>query len=95
MRAKGKVRAGFCNKTSPKRLFAIHQTYLYMFVFLNNQKKEVTENSIEHLLTEIGLKSTKGIAIAINDVVIPKTDWENDKLKENDRVTVIRATQGG
>jgi sulfur carrier protein len=37
----------------------------------------------------------KGIAIAVNFTVIQKSDWGKTKLKENDNITIIKATQGG
>ena len=36
-----------------------------------------------------------GIAVAINDNIIPKHQWETTIIKEHDNVTVIQATQGG
>ena len=36
-----------------------------------------------------------GIAIAVNDNVIPKGEWQQYKLQADDKVFVIRATQGG
>ena len=36
-----------------------------------------------------------GIAIAVNDTVIPKSEWEQYRLQSEDKVFVIRATQGG
>jgi len=41
------------------------------------------------------LKNSKGIAIAVNNKVVPKNNWDNYELKDNDSVTIIRATQGG
>ena len=36
-----------------------------------------------------------GIAIAVNDNVIPREEWAGYRLEANDKVFVIRATQGG
>jgi len=67
-----------------------------MNLFINNEKKEISEAaSISVLLAEIKLNSAKGIAVAINNEVISKSNWEKYQLKENDKVTIIRATQGG
>ncbi len=38
---------------------------------------------------------TAGIAVAVNQQVVPRTEWINTELKENDQVLIIRATQGG
>ncbi len=37
----------------------------------------------------------KGIAIAINEAVINRRAWERVRIKANDRVEIVRATQGG
>ncbi|WP_324027068.1 sulfur carrier protein ThiS [Maribacter sp. BPC-D8] len=39
--------------------------------------------------------SVKGIAVAVNENIITKTEWHTKTLNENDEVLVIRATQGG
>lgn len=51
--------------------------------------------TVAALLQFIQLSSAKGIAIAINNEVIPKIHWEQQTLQASDRVTIIRATQGG
>ena len=37
----------------------------------------------------------KGIAAAVNEVVIPASQWSSYKVKDNDTILVIKATQGG
>jgi sulfur carrier protein len=67
-----------------------------MNVFVNNEIREVKNQlSISEFLTENQLNASKGVAIAINNEVIPKARWATTRLKENDRISVIRATQGG
>ncbi len=46
-------------------------------------------------LTELGLADRRGIAIAIDDVVIPRMAWPSRELAAGERVLVIQATQGG
>jgi sulfur carrier protein len=67
-----------------------------MNIFVNNEIKVLSVPlRLSELLSDINLSSARGIAIAINNEVIPKAIWENHLLKENDKVTIIRATQGG
>jgi len=64
---------------------------------INNQTKQFTAKSltIKALLDlEIPLKQ-QGIAIAINNTVIPKSEWDSCLIKETDAVLIISATQGG
>lgn len=67
-----------------------------MNVFVN-AKPVATENTenLQALLEKTGISGTRGIAIALNNIVIPKNDWEHVSLKENDKIIVIKATQGG
>ena len=41
------------------------------------------------------LLDSKGIAIAVNQTVISKSEWSKTQLKENDNIAIIKATQGG
>lgn len=36
-----------------------------------------------------------GIAVAVNQNIISKSDWEEIALSQNDEVLIITATQGG
>ena len=42
-----------------------------------------------------GAEGGLGIAIAVNDQVITRGNWEQFQLNENDKITIIKATQGG
>jgi sulfur carrier protein len=61
-----------------------------------NQKSLVfdSEISLERLLVELSV-STKYIAIEVNRVIIPKSEYTKYLLKENDIVEVINAVGGG
>ena len=37
----------------------------------------------------------KGIALAVNNAVIPKGKWDSFTLEESMKITLIKATQGG
>lgn len=68
-----------------------------MEININNQIKNISEQcSLQQLIESAsGGGSQKGIAVAINNSVIPKTDWQKYFLKQNDDVLIIKATQGG
>ncbi|MTI33012.1 sulfur carrier protein ThiS [Xanthovirga aplysinae] len=51
--------------------------------------------NLSKLLEDMKLSGRGGIAIAVNDVVIPKANWENYVLNDKDAVILITATQGG
>lgn len=67
-----------------------------MNVFVNNQNCELqTGSSLALALEKKGINGARGIAVAINNHVIPRTEWNNKILTENDKITIIKATQGG
>jgi sulfur carrier protein len=67
-----------------------------MEIKLNNQIKSFPEQcSIQQLLDEVIPEKQKGIAVAVNSAVIPKANWQNHFVKQNDEVLIIKATQGG
>lgn len=67
-----------------------------MDILINDQKHTVSDSSTLQSIvnTQLGEKQ-KGIAIAVNDNVIPKLNWENHIIKSNDHILIIKATQGG
>ncbi|MFE3867268.1 sulfur carrier protein ThiS [Flavobacterium sp. LS2P90] len=64
---------------------------------INNQTKQFATDSltVQALLDlEIPIKQN-GIAVAINNTVIPKSDWNCHPIQETDDILIISATQGG
>ena len=67
-----------------------------MNVYLNSEIVSIEDNSsLESLLQENSLAIKKGIAVAINNRIVPKNNWNVTPLEENDKVLVISATKGG
>ena len=67
-----------------------------MNIYINSKLHEVPgAASIAAALDSLTLVSQKGIAIAINNNVVPRGEWETYVLSEEDKVTLIKATQGG
>jgi sulfur carrier protein len=66
-----------------------------MKITVNNDTQSINNaSSIAEMVTQLNIEP-KGIAIAINQTVISKSDWNNTTLKENENITIIKATQGG
>ena len=40
-------------------------------------------------------KGRKGVAVAVNDEVVPRSRWDKTALTDHDRVEVLTASQGG
>lgn len=51
--------------------------------------------NLKQLFCDVLHQPTQGLAIAINQQVIPKTQWESHQLQPNDKIIIIKATQGG
>lgn len=66
-----------------------------MKIYLNSEEMTIHNDSLSELLKEKALIDKKGIALAINDSIIPKALWPSFKLAEEDKVLIITATQGG
>lgn len=63
---------------------------------VNNREVEVAVSAHLHdLMLQLGFKQTRGLAVAVNGNIIPKTQWQTSALQENDKVILIKATQGG
>ena len=65
-----------------------------MIVSINDETVEVADQTtVAALLESLGFPD-KGIAVAVNWAVIPRSDWHTT-LKHGARVEVVTAVQGG
>lgn len=64
---------------------------------INNQTKQFAPESLTvQALLDLEIPNKQnGIAVAINNTVIPKSNWNTHPLNENDEILIISATQGG
>jgi sulfur carrier protein len=67
-----------------------------MNIFLNQQSTDIPDQcSLQQLLTQVLNIPPGGLAVAVDQTVIPQSDWANCLLSPGDKVMLIRATQGG
>jgi sulfur carrier protein len=67
-----------------------------MMIRVNDQPREVdATHALADLLRDLGLADRKGVAVAVNDEVVPRATWATRALAASDHVLVIQATQGG
>ncbi len=67
-----------------------------MNIIINNQSHDFQHGiKLADAIQTLDLKNHKGIAIAINNEVIPKQNWSSHELKDQDNIIIITATQGG
>lgn len=65
-----------------------------MKVQVNNKEVETSSTTLSQLTQELNLP-VQGIAVAVNNRMIPRTQWEEYRLKENDSLIIIKAACGG
>jgi len=67
-----------------------------MNITINGQANEMpAHTSITDVLEHIGQHQTGGIAVAVNDMVVPKGKWATSQVAEGDKILIIKASQGG
>ena len=67
-----------------------------MEVTLNNNSKSIPSGStLSQALDGLVSHDSKGVAVAVNNTVVQKIKWNDFILNEGDKITVIKATQGG
>ncbi len=67
-----------------------------MEITVNEKKYELEQScTVEQMLALVMDNGAGGIAVAINQTIVPKTDWAVSTLKSGDQVMLIKATQGG
>ena len=66
-----------------------------MNITVNSEHRTFSGKNISELVQSLQMPSTNGIALAVNEKVISKSDWEKFQLNDNDKILIIKATQGG
>ena len=63
---------------------------------VNGQDVSATAVTIAELLAEQAIETAqRGIAVALNGSVVPRSAWGETALSPGDRVEIVRAMQGG
>lgn len=55
---------------------------------------EGTRLNVAELLGELEIEP-KGVAVALNNSVVPRSKWDGQLVRDGDEVEIVRATQGG
>lgn len=68
-----------------------------MKLIVNNQKKQYEQAtiSVQELLDLEFPNRQNGIAVAIDNEIVPKSNWATTAINEEADVLIITATQGG
>jgi sulfur carrier protein len=67
-----------------------------MEIIVNSKIEKVPSKlKLEEYLMDRGMGALEGTAVAVNDCVISRGEWQSYLLHEHDKILIIRATQGG
>jgi sulfur carrier protein len=63
---------------------------------INGESEPLGAATLEALLAEKAVDTgQRGIAVALNGAVVPRSAWRETRLKPGDSVEIVRAKQGG
>ncbi len=65
-----------------------------MTIIINNKPTETNATTLLALATELQLPA-KGIAVAISNKMVPRTQWADTAIQSNDNIVIIKAVCGG
>lgn len=65
-----------------------------MNVQINNQDRQTEARNLQDLAIELQLPQ-KGVAVAIDNQMIPRGSWAQTALQEGVRIVIIKAACGG
>lgn len=67
-----------------------------MVLELNGEATEIpAEATVPDLLAILGFESPRGVAVAADGEVVPRSEWSRFQLRDGMRVEVLRPVQGG
>ena len=64
-------------------------------IIVNGRPSEVTPGTTLAAVVATLTAAPSGVAVAVNDQVVPRGAWASTRLGEGDRVEVLTAVQGG
>ncbi|MFI8239722.1 sulfur carrier protein ThiS [Streptomyces sp. NPDC085866] len=64
-------------------------------ISVNGERHEVAPGTALDALVKTLTVAPSGVAAAVNETVVPRTQWATTALAEGDRVEVLTAVQGG
>lgn len=67
-----------------------------MTVLVNGSARDLADAAtVADVVTALGHGRSSGVAVAVNDDVVPRGQWDTTALHGGDRVEVLTAVQGG
>lgn len=65
-----------------------------MQVFVNNKEVDTQATTLSTLIEQLGMPA-QGVAAAVDNEMVPRTQWADFPLATGAKVTIIKAACGG
>jgi sulfur carrier protein len=66
-----------------------------MVVLVNGNTEKIAAGTTVADVVDRWAKSPTGVAVAVNESVVTRSEWPGTTLAEGDRVEIVTAVQGG
>jgi sulfur carrier protein len=67
-----------------------------MTVWINGEERPLRATTLADLLADLGHDPTRsGFAAALNDEIVPRSEWHCTPVRTGDRVEIVGAVAGG
>ncbi|MGA4842505.1 sulfur carrier protein ThiS [Streptomyces sp. G45] len=64
-------------------------------ISVNGEARDVAAGTTLDAVVTALTAAPSGVAAALNETVVPRTEWATTRLRDGDRVEVLTAVQGG
>jgi len=65
-------------------------------ITVNGEPRERAGATIVELLADLGVEArARGVAVAVNGEIVPRTEWTHHRVDDGDHVEALSAMQGG
>ena len=64
-------------------------------LIINGENTFVLSETLLKVLNEINIIKSQNMAVAVNEEVIEKINWENYKIKSGDMIEIVQPLKGG
>ena len=62
---------------------------------INGENTFVISETLSKVLNEINIIKSHNMAVAVNEEVVEKINWENYKIKSGDIIEIVQPLKGG
>ena len=64
-------------------------------LIINGENAFVLSETLSKVLNEINIIKSQNTAVAVNEEVVEKINWENYKIKSGDIIEIVQPLKGG